>query len=62
VARWQQRLEPLNKRLAGGCHLTREIPQAIEQAGFSVDQLDTYYFKDEPKPFAYTFEGYAAKR
>lgn len=62
VARWQQRLEPLNKRLAGGCHLTREIPQTIEQAGFSVEQLDTYYFRGEPKPFAYTFEGFAAKR
>jgi ubiquinone/menaquinone biosynthesis C-methylase UbiE len=62
VVRWQYRLEPLNKRLAGGCHLTREIPQTIEQAGFSIEQLDTYYFTGEPKPFAYTFEGYAAKR
>jgi ubiquinone/menaquinone biosynthesis C-methylase UbiE len=61
VARWQQRLEPLNKRLAGGCHLTRKIPQTIEQAGFSVETLDTYYFEGEPKPFAYTFEGCAAK-
>jgi ubiquinone/menaquinone biosynthesis C-methylase UbiE len=62
VARWQQRIEPLNKRLAGGCHLTRTIPQTIEEAGFRVEQLDTYYFKGEPKPFGYTFEGNAAKR
>ncbi len=62
VARWQQRLEPLNKRLAGGCHLTREIPETIGQAGFAVEQLRTYYFQGEPKPFAYTFEGRAAKR
>jgi ubiquinone/menaquinone biosynthesis C-methylase UbiE len=62
VARWQQRLEPLNKRLAGGCHLTRKIPQAIEQAGFRVEKLATYYCEGEPKPFAYTFEGCAAKR
>jgi hypothetical protein len=61
VARWQQRLEPLNKRLAGGCHLTREIPETIEQAGFAVEQLRTYYFPGEPKPFSYTFEGRAAK-
>jgi SAM-dependent methyltransferase len=61
VARWQQRLEPLNKRLAGGCHLTREIPETIEQAGFAVEQLRTYYFQGEPKPFSYTFEGRAAK-
>jgi len=62
VARWQRRIEPLNKRLAGGCHLTRQIPEAIEQAGFNIEQLDSYYFKGEPRPFGYTFEGRAAKR
>jgi len=61
VADWQRRLEPLNKRLAGGCHLTRQIPEAIEQAGFVVEQLDSYYFKGEPKLFGYTFEGRATK-
>jgi ubiquinone/menaquinone biosynthesis C-methylase UbiE len=61
VARWQQRLEPLNKRLAGGCHLTREIPERIADAGFVVDELDTYYMKGEPRPFAYTSEGRASK-
>jgi len=62
VARWQRRFEPINKRLAGGCHLTREIPKTIGQAGFVVEQVDTYYFKGEPKPFGYTFEGRAVKR
>lgn len=61
VARWQERIEPVNKRLAGGCHLTRRIPQSIRDAGFVIDQLDTYYMKGEPKPFAYTFEGHAVK-
>ncbi len=59
IARWQGRLEPLNKRIAGGCHLTRRIPETIEQAGFVVEQLDSYYFKGEPKVFGYTFEGRA---
>ena len=62
VERWQRRLEPLNKRLAGGCHLTRNIPQLIEEAGFVVEKLDTYYSEGEPKPFGYTFEGRAIKR
>jgi ubiquinone/menaquinone biosynthesis C-methylase UbiE len=62
VARWQQRIEPLNKRFAGGCHLTRRIPETIEQAGFVVEHLDSYYFKGEPRPFGYTFEGRAVKR
>lgn len=61
VARWQERIEPLNKRLAGGCHLTRAIAEMVEQAGFAVEHLDTYYLKSEPKPFAYTFEGRAIK-
>jgi ubiquinone/menaquinone biosynthesis C-methylase UbiE len=62
VARWQRRIEPLNKLLAGGCHLTRAIPDLIVEAGFAVEQLDTYYFKGEPKPFGYSFEGRAVKR
>jgi ubiquinone/menaquinone biosynthesis C-methylase UbiE len=61
VARWQERLEPLNKRLAGGCHLTRRIPDSIKDAGFVIDSLDSYYFKAEPKVFGYTFEGRATK-
>jgi ubiquinone/menaquinone biosynthesis C-methylase UbiE len=61
VARWRQRLEPHNKRLAGGCHLARRIPDTITGAGFSIDRLDTYYFKAEPKVFGSTFEGRAVK-
>src|SRR5207244_5877955 len=61
IVRWQERLEPLNKRLAGGCHLTRRISNSIEQAGFEIEHLDTYYFKGEPKIFGSTFEGRARK-
>ncbi len=61
VARWQARLEPLNKRLAGGCHLTRRLPDIIKDAGFAIDRLDSYYFKAEPKVFGYTFEGRATR-
>jgi ubiquinone/menaquinone biosynthesis C-methylase UbiE len=59
VARWQERLEPINKRLAGGCHLTRRITDDIAKAGFTIEQVDTYYFKGEPKPMGYTYEGRA---
>jgi len=62
VVRWQQRLEPLNKRVAGGCHLTRRIAAEIERAGFEIEKLDTYYFKGEPKPMGYTYEGRAVSR
>ena len=61
VARWQERLEPLNKRLVGGCHLTRTIAEDIEHAGFVIDDIKTYYAKGAPKPWGYTFEGRARK-
>jgi SAM-dependent methyltransferase len=62
VARWQDRLDPLNQRLLGGCHLTRRIDEEIERAGFAVEPLETYYAQGAPKPFVYTFEGRARKR
>ncbi len=61
VARWQSRLEPLNKRLFGGCHLTRNMAESIGKAGFVVERLNTYYTKGDPKPFGYTYEGFARK-
>jgi len=62
VARWQERLEPLNKRVAGGCHLSRRISGDIEEAGFEIEKIETYYFKGEPKPMGYTYEGRAVSR
>jgi ubiquinone/menaquinone biosynthesis C-methylase UbiE len=62
VARWQARMEPMNRRLAGGCHLTRHMSEDIERAGFAIETIDTYYFKGEPKPMGYTYEGRAASR
>ena len=44
-----------------GHHLTRRMPELIDQAGFAIDNLDTYYFKGELKPFGYTYEGRAHK-
>jgi ubiquinone/menaquinone biosynthesis C-methylase UbiE len=61
TARWQRRIEPLNKKIAGGCHLTRPIAEYVEKAGFQIAHLDTYYLEGEPKPFGYTFEGRAVK-
>lgn len=40
VARWQDRLDPLWSRIAGGCHLNRPIVHFIEQAGFRIEQLE----------------------
>jgi ubiquinone/menaquinone biosynthesis C-methylase UbiE len=61
VARWQARIEPAWKHVAGGCHVTREISDLIERAGFQLDRVHTYYRSGEPKIFGYTFEGVATK-
>ncbi|MCP3819259.1 methyltransferase domain-containing protein [Streptomyces sp. A3M-1-3] len=50
VRRWQRRLEPLNKRLFGGCHLTRPIVDMLTSAGFTITELDVFYEKGAPKP------------
>jgi SAM-dependent methyltransferase len=51
VRRWQYRLEPLQKRLFGGCHLTRPIVDMLTAAGFIITDLDTFYEEKAPKPF-----------
>jgi ubiquinone/menaquinone biosynthesis C-methylase UbiE len=43
VAAWQRRLEPLQKRVAGGCHLTRDVPALLAAAGLRVERLDQAY-------------------
>ena len=42
TARRQARLTPLQRRIAGGCHLDRPIDELIEAAGFRIERLDTY--------------------
>jgi ubiquinone/menaquinone biosynthesis C-methylase UbiE len=50
VQRWQRRLQPLNKRMFGGCHLTRPILELLQTAGFTVTEVDVFYEKGAPKP------------
>jgi ubiquinone/menaquinone biosynthesis C-methylase UbiE len=49
VQRWQHRLEPLQKRLFGGCHLTRPIVDLLTNAGFTITELDVFYEDGAPK-------------
>ncbi|CAM3946570.1 class I SAM-dependent methyltransferase [Ectopseudomonas alcaliphila] len=58
VVRWQRRLTPLWKPLAGGCHLDRDIPALITAGGFHIRQLDTGYLKG-PRPMTHVYRGWA---
>jgi SAM-dependent methyltransferase len=59
VARWQRRIEPVWKRIAGGCHLTRPVTSAIQAAGFTVETVDTMYVPHTPKIAAWNEWGVA---
>jgi ubiquinone/menaquinone biosynthesis C-methylase UbiE len=49
VRRWQHRLEPMQKRVFGGCHLTRRVPDLLTSAGFEIVELDQFYEDGAPK-------------
>jgi SAM-dependent methyltransferase len=49
VRRMQHRFEPLNKRVFGGCHLTRPIVELLSGAGFTVKDLDVFYETGTPR-------------
>lgn len=48
-AKWQRRIEPVWKRIAGNCHLTREVSNAVRGAGFEVRPIGQGYFEKAPK-------------
>jgi len=61
VAHRQDRLEPFQQRIFGGCQLTRPIDQLISASGLELNQLDTYY-RPGPPSTSYTYEGQATRR
>jgi ubiquinone/menaquinone biosynthesis C-methylase UbiE len=58
VRRWQDRMNPLQQRVFGGCNVNRDISSLIESAGFTIKSLDTYYM-DGPKVVGSMYEGTA---
>jgi SAM-dependent methyltransferase len=62
VARWQRRINPLQRRFAGGCELDRDHTGAIRDAGFEVEQMETYYGNGHgPRPWSHLYRGVARK-
>jgi hypothetical protein len=58
---WQDRLTPMWKHLAGGCHLNHAISRLIEGAGFRIERLENGYVRG-PKPMTFMYEGGAQSR
>lgn len=55
---WQRRIEPVQLRLADGCHLTRDPVQLVSDAGFEMEFVHSEYSKG-PKPYVFMTMGYA---
>jgi ubiquinone/menaquinone biosynthesis C-methylase UbiE len=58
IAKWQDRLTPIQKSLGGGCHLNRPIATLVREASFELVKLDNYYVKG-PKVATYFYRGIA---
>jgi ubiquinone/menaquinone biosynthesis C-methylase UbiE len=58
IQAWQRRVNPIWKKIAGGCNLNRKIPELISSAGFKIDELDESYI-DGPKIASYQYYGVA---
>lgn len=59
VAKWQRRIEPAWKPMAGGCHLTRKPDQMIREAGFTIDRMTAGYLPKSPKFASFNYAGSA---
>lgn len=59
VAKWQRRVEPIWKRIGGGCHLTRDTKQMLTDTGFSVTKHESMYLPNTPRIAGYAVWGEA---
>lgn len=58
VRRWQSRLQPHWKKIAGGCHLDRNVPMLLDASGFRCERMQTMYLPG-PRPLTYNYWGVA---
>ena len=62
VAKWQKRIDPLWGKIAGGCHLNRDIPHLITSAGFEIENMEQMYLPSTPSIAGYNYCGTAVIR
>ena len=61
VIKWQDRLNGVWGNIAGGCHLNRDIPALVENAGFKFEKLEAEYARKTPKFLGYMYTGSAVE-
>lgn len=58
VLKWQYRIDPVQRRVFDGCHVSRPIADLVRNAGFALDWTHSGYAKG-PKPWSYFTVGQA---
>jgi len=58
ISKWQKRIDPIWKKIAGGCHSGRDIPALFRQAGLNPVELHQGYIPG-PKVLSYNYWGCA---
>ncbi|MBS0469986.1 MAG: methyltransferase domain-containing protein [Proteobacteria bacterium] len=61
VQLWQRRITPVWKAIGGGCHVGRQIPKLIRDAGFKVEDMETMYLPGTPRFAGFNYWGSASK-
>ena len=61
IAKWQSRIDPIWGKIAGGCHLNRNIPELITSAGFEIENMEQMYLPSTPRFAGYNYWGSARK-
>jgi ubiquinone/menaquinone biosynthesis C-methylase UbiE len=61
IKRWQDRWNPIQNIIGGGCNCNRYIDQIIASSGLKIIELENYHMGDAPKILDYMFEGVAIK-
>ena len=59
VRRVQNLINPIWRRIGGGCNVNRDIPDLLGQGGFAIDSLDTMYLPGTPRFGGFNYWGTA---
>jgi len=62
IRKWQNRINPLWGKMAGGCNINRKIPSLIQESGFDIIEMEEMYLPNTPKIAGYNYWGYAVSK
>ncbi len=60
ILKWQNRINPIWGKIAGGCNINRDIPNIINSAGLKINNLEQMYLPSTPKIVGYNYWGTAS--